>query len=930
MAYERWYPTTVTLNDGRILSISGSINCANCTAEVPEVYDANTNVWTQLPGAQIELPLYPFLFLLPDGRVLNPASDEDPMATRVLDLATQSWSVVDGTVLEGGSAVMYLPGRVMKSGTASDLDRQTAPTVRDTYVLDMAAPTPRWRETQSMAFPRGHHNLTILPDGTVLVTGGGRTTDGVNQGQAVLEAELWSPDSESWRTVARSQVPRLYHSTALLLPDGRVLSAGGGRVSGLPINQLNAEIYSPPYLFRGPRPVIASAPASVRPGESLFVGTPDGAAITQVTLLAPGAVTHQVNMHQRFQRLNFAAVSGGLNVQVPANTNLVPPGDYLLFLLNADGVPSVGRFISVGGQAQPQPVPQINSMTPTAVTAGSGTITLTVDGSGFVPGSVVRWDGSDRPTTFVSASRVTATITAASLSVGGTAQVVVFNAPPGGGTSNALTFTINSPVPAITSLSPASASVGGAGFNLTVNGSGFVANSVIRWNGVNRATTFLSATQVRATIAAADVATIGTAQVTVFNPAPQGGLSNAQAFPIQYPVPAITTLVPASIVAGTGALVLTINGSGFVAGSVVRWNAADRPTTLVSASQLTASLTAADVAAPGNATVTVFTPAPGGGTSNGVTFTITSVAANPLPTIATLTPSSAVIGTSGFTLTVNGGGFVTSSVVRWNGADRVTSYVSASQLTAQIPATDLASAGTASVSVASPSPGGGVSTTLLFTITAAPTGLVAAYNFNQGSGTQLLDVSGMGNNGTITGAQWNAAGRNGSALQFNGTSNSVAVADANSLDLTNGMTIEAWVYPTVQPTGWRTIVAKETAGAVVYYMHAGSDSSNRPATGGRFGNAEQVLYGGTRLAANTWVHVAATYDGTAQRLFINGVQVATRNQTGALGTSTGVLRIGGNSVYGEYFQGRIDDLRIYNRALTAQQIATDMNTPVAP
>jgi hypothetical protein len=306
------------------------------------------------------------------------------------------------------------------------------------------------------------------------------------------------------------------------------------------------------------------------------------------------------------------------------------------------------------------------------------------------------------------------------------------------------------------------------------------------------------------------------------------------------------------------------------------------------------------------------------------------VAANPLPTIASLTPSSAVSGTSGLTLTVNGGGFVTSSVVRWNGADRVTSYVSASQLTAQIPATDLASAGAANVSVASPSPGGGVSTTLPFTITAAPTGLVAAYNFNQGSGTQLLDVSGMGNNGTITGAQWNTAGRSGGALQFNGTSNSVAVADANSLDLTNGMTIEAWVYPTVQPTGWRTIVAKETAGAVVYYMHAGSDSSNRPATGGRFGNAEQVLYGGTRLAANTWVHVAATYDGIAQRLFINGVQVATRNQTGALGTSTGVLRIGGNSVYGEYFQGRIDDLRIYNRALTAQQITTDMNTPVAP
>ena len=134
----------------------------------------------------------------------------------------------------------------------------------------------------------------------------------------------------------------------------------------------------------------------------------------------------------------------------------------------------------------------------------------------------------------------------------------------------------------------------------------------------------------------------------------------------------------------------------------------------------------------------------------------------------------------------------------------------------------------------------------------------------------------------------------------------------------------------VAPTGWRTIVAKETNGNVVYYLHACTSSSNRPATGGRFGNADQVLYGGTRLTANTWVHLAATYDGTTQRLFVNGAQVASRAQTGSLTVSTGAVRIGGNQVFGEYFQGRIDDLRIYNRALSAAEITTDMNTPVAP
>jgi len=227
-------------------------------------------------------------------------------------------------------------------------------------------------------------------------------------------------------------------------------------------------------------------------------------------------------------------------------------------------------------------------------------------------------------------------------------------------------------------------------------------------------------------------------------------------------------------------------------------------------------------------------------------------------------------------------------------------------------------------------PGGGTSSALTFTITAAPVGLVAAYNFNQGSGTQLQDVSGTGNNGIITGAQWTTSGRNAGALTFNGSSNLVTVADSNALDLTTGMTLEAWVFPTVAPTGWRTIVAKEMTGTVAFYLHACTTNNNRPATGARFGTADQVLYGGSRLTANIWVHLAATYDGLNERLFVNGVQVSSRTQTGPMQTSTGALRIGGNGVFGEYFQGRIDDVRIYNRALSAAQITADMNTPVGP
>jgi hypothetical protein len=281
-------------------------------------------------------------------------------------------------------------------------------------------------------------------------------------------------------------------------------------------------------------------------------------------------------------------------------------------------------------------------------------------------------------------------------------------------------------------------------------------------------------------------------------------------------------------------------------------------------------------------------------------------------------------------LTVNGNNFVSTSVVRWNGTDRATTSVSATQLTATILASDLAVAGTAQVTVFTPAPGGGTSNALTFTISNAPSGLVAAYSFDEGSGTIVTDASGNGNGGTITGASWTTAGRFGSALSFNGSSNMVTVNDANVLDLTTGMTMESWVYPTVPPSGWRTVITKERPSGVTYYLHAGSSSSNRPATGVYIGGAERQLFGGSRLSANTWTHLAATYDGTTQRLYVNGVQVSSRAQTGAIQISTSPLRIGGSSVFGEFFQGRIDEVRIYNRALSQTEIQTDMNTPINP
>jgi hypothetical protein len=302
--------------------------------------------------------------------------------------------------------------------------------------------------------------------------------------------------------------------------------------------------------------------------------------------------------------------------------------------------------------------------------------------------------------------------------------VTVYTLSPGGGTSGALTFTITAPgnpAPVASSLSPASAVAGSGSFTLTVNGSGFVSTSVVAWNSSPRTTTFVSATQLRATITAADLASAGSATVQVGTPAPGGGLSSPLTFMITSPVnpaPGASSLSPTSAPAGSGSFTLTVNGSSFVSSSVIRWKGSNRTTTFVSPTQLRATISASDLTTTGPASVTVYTPTPGGGTSAPLTFTVTAPA-NPVPVATSLSPTSASAGSATLTLTVNGSGFVNGSVVRWNGGSRTTTFVSASQLRATITTSDLASAGSAAVSVFTPTPGGGTSSSLTFTITAS-------------------------------------------------------------------------------------------------------------------------------------------------------------------------------------------------------------------
>jgi hypothetical protein len=764
MSYARWYPTVTTLADGRVLAVSGAINCPTCInptgshagiADIPEVYNPTTNTWTRLTNASLSLPLYPHMFLLPDGRVLATSTAEDPIVSRVLDLNTQAWTVVDPVIVDGGSSAMYLPGKIIKSGTAWNPDYPPAPSIANTYVLDMGQTSPAWRQSSPMAFPRTQHNLTLLPDGTVLATGGSRNSDVFDLAPAVYEAELWSPTTETWKTVARMQVPRVYHSTALLLPDGRVLSAGGGHPEGFGVAQFSAEIYSPAYLFKGPRPIITSAPtAPLQHGGSFFVQTPDASRIAMVSLVRTGSVTHAFDANQRFLPLTFQQASGGLTVQSPGNAYLAPPGYYMLFLVDTNGVPSVGSFVrfpSPGDDVQPPSPP--SGLT---VTSSTGRVSL--------------------------------------------------------------------------SWSAATDNVGVAGYNIHRSTSpGFVPTTANR-------------------------------------------------------------------VGQTNATVRTYTDTGFVTSETYYYvvTAQDAAGNISPPSNEIGVPVTADTTVP---TVSMTAPAQGA-TVSGI-ITVSADAADDVGVVGVqFLLDGAPLGVEDGTAPYS---------ILWD--------------------TSRAGNGSHALAARARDATGNTATTLdviVSVFNAVPSGLVAAYSFNEGSGTIVGDSSGNANTGALSGTTWTTAGKFGSALVFNGTNARVTINDSNSLDLTTGMTLEAWVYPTVTPSGWRTIVDKSTD---IYYLMA-SSGQNTPAVGATFAAGNQNTYAPSALPVNTWAHVAATYDGAMVRLYVNGVQVASQAQTTPLTTSTQALYIGGNSPYGEYFQGRIDEVRIYNRALSATDIQFDMATPL--
>jgi hypothetical protein len=316
---------------------------------------------------------------------------------------------------------MYRPGKVLYSGGAASIDRAT-PAQTAASAIDLTAGTPTWRHIAPMHYPRIYHTLTMLADGTVLSVGGGTTSDQSVVTSGSLPAEIWDPATEAWTTVASMAAARNYHSTAILLPDGRVLVAGGGHYNGGGgAGQFSAQYYSPPYLFNGARPSITSAPAAAAYGSDMTVTTPDAASIKSVNLVSLGADTHQSDMNQHFVPLDFTTSSGSLTVKAPDAAALAPPGHYMLFIVNDKGVPSVASIVSISRTLAAPDRPDA----PTA-TAGDGQATVTWNapddgGSTITKYTVTPYAGSTAQTPTVVTGNPAATSTTVTGLTNGTA-----------------------------------------------------------------------------------------------------------------------------------------------------------------------------------------------------------------------------------------------------------------------------------------------------------------------------------------------------------------------------------------------------------------------------------------------------------------------------------------------------------------------------
>lgn len=344
MHYARWYPSNIQMPNGTTLVMAGPDGSGNQVPQV-ESYNETTNTWTVLPSSA-NYPgsdTYPRLKLLTSGLVFK---SENRAQTYTFNSGTNAWTLLANTNFGdryyGGSVLLPDLKHVLIAGGSSIADNGNGTATNTAEVINVSSKTAAWTYTGSLNYARMNENLVLLPNGTVLAVGGGAGSG--KYANPVEAAELYTPGTGKWTVMASQTAQRTYHSTAVLIPDGRVISAGSDWGS----LETTYEIYSPPYLFQGARPTITGAPTSITYGSNFVIDTPNYASIGSVALMRAGSTTHADDFDQRYVGLTFTNSGGNtLTATAPANANLAPPGYYLLVIVNRSGVPSVMQFVQV-------------------------------------------------------------------------------------------------------------------------------------------------------------------------------------------------------------------------------------------------------------------------------------------------------------------------------------------------------------------------------------------------------------------------------------------------------------------------------------------------------------------------------------------------------------------------------------------------------
>jgi hypothetical protein len=364
MNHKRWYPTLTGLPDGSVLAVSGLDGSGNVLDGDNEIFDPKTKTWTNRPDLKRYFPTYPALFQTATPNTLFFSGSNSGYGPATKGRAPGLWNLADNRFTpvpglrdpdqletSGSTWVGPVQGQrimVVGGGGVGQSDKSTG----RIDLIDLHSPNPRFTPGPSLPAGTRYPSLVTLPDDTTLITGGSQYYRGLNASDNHT-ARIFHPDTDTLSVAADPEIGRDYHSEAVLLPDGRVITLGGNPLFSDAKNSITApfeqriEIYTPPYLFHGSRPMIVSGPPSVARGATGTFSVTNPADIAKVRLIRPSAVTHVTNVEQRSIALDFTRGDGTVTVSVPSQPTLVPPGYYMLFVTNKAGVPSIARWVRV-------------------------------------------------------------------------------------------------------------------------------------------------------------------------------------------------------------------------------------------------------------------------------------------------------------------------------------------------------------------------------------------------------------------------------------------------------------------------------------------------------------------------------------------------------------------------------------------------------